>query len=562
MKHRNKIWKLLKNNVDGSLLWISMFFLLCALFIVKICIIYLSYKNLYPIKYCFAHFISDIYFFITIAFLLTIIFQTKISIIKCMCNTLIQFFLLLYCIDMFTIYYFLTRDSIFSIFEIIKYWWNWFTNVVLSRIIAYIITWWLCFFCARYKNYYRNFSSLFSPKWFILYYIIWIIIYLSQFFTTNTLISNTKNILSINIEAIQELLNNDILFTTNLDYEDYIYNDIWDNRDLNIILIFGESLSAIDSTQLWWNDNMPYFDKIQKNWITFTNFIANSNASIYAHLSTFLWVPPIKWWDYPYISEPLPKYLNDLWYNTIYISSASLNFLGEKKLLKSFWFAKTIWEDEFKNNKKYTFGAAPDGDLYDRVLEEIQYQTWKYFISLPTISFHTPYNTPYGDTQYEALKYADEKLYNFYTNLEKSWFFNSGLLMIIWDHRKREPAEPGEYEIFWPSWEYRSLATVIWSWIMVWSINNNIIQHTDFYYSIKKLLWNGTIQLDKTYNDVFSNNANRNRWITKSKFLFQKWNFYDLWNLNTLNKNHTEIYKYYISLKKFQLSKSIISKKL
>ena len=54
------------------------------------------------------------------------------------------------------------------------------------------------------------------------------------------------------------------------------------------------------------------------------------------------------------------------------------------------WFQKIIWEEEFEDNKKYTFSAAPDEDLYDRVLKEVESQTWKYFIWLQTISFHKP----------------------------------------------------------------------------------------------------------------------------------------------------------------------------
>jgi phosphoglycerol transferase MdoB-like AlkP superfamily enzyme len=44
---------------------------------------------------------------------------------------------------------------------------------------------------------------------------------------------------------------------------------------LNIILVFAESLSAIDSANAGGNDKMPKFDKIQKDGITFTNFIAD-----------------------------------------------------------------------------------------------------------------------------------------------------------------------------------------------------------------------------------------------------------------------------------------------
>ena len=73
---------------------------------------------------------------------------------------------------------------------------------------------------------------------------------------------------------------------TVLKYDDYMFNVQWKWKDLNIILVFAESLSAIDSANLWWADEMPGFDKIQNEWIKFTNFITNWTTSDTAHIST------------------------------------------------------------------------------------------------------------------------------------------------------------------------------------------------------------------------------------------------------------------------------------
>lgn len=359
-------------------------------------------------------------------------------------------------------------------------------------------------------------------------------------------LSNIKNVIGINIEAFKDLYNEDILNNFHIkDYEDFIVQEQWDGKDLNIILIFAESLSPIDSARLWWNDNIPLFDNIQKSWTTFVNFITNWRTSIWSHIYTFLWIPFFS----DVNTEPLPKFLNELWYETIYISTANLNFLDEKNLLYNFWFQRTIWEEEFKNNKKYTFNAAPDWDLYDKILETLQGQKWKYFISSNTISFHTPYNCPYGRTQKDCLKYTDEKLYDFYTSLVNIGFFDNGILIIVWDHRKREAIENGEYEIFWPSRKHKTVATVVWSWIKPWETNNDIVQNTDIYYSLKKLLWKNNITLDMFYNDIFSNNSNRNRWIIENIFVLPTENGYFIQNSKTTKENNKEIYYYYLSLK-------------
>jgi phosphoglycerol transferase MdoB-like AlkP superfamily enzyme len=63
---------------------------------------------------------------------------------------------------------------------------------------------------------------------------------------------------------------------------------------------------------------------------------------------------------------------------------------------------------------------------------------------LQTISFHKPYNTPYGTTQKDAIRYADKSLFYFYLQLKKSGFFNNGILVVVGDHRKMEPLENKE----------------------------------------------------------------------------------------------------------------------
>jgi len=66
------------------------------------------------------------------------------------------------------------------------------------------------------------------------------------------------------------------------------------------------------------------------------------------------------------------------------------------------------------------FDAAPDHNLYNKTLETIKNTTGSYFIKIQNISFHKPYNTPYGKTKEDALRYADKSLFYFYLQLKKS----------------------------------------------------------------------------------------------------------------------------------------------
>ena len=463
--------------------------------------------------------------------------------------------LLLYIIDMFTIFLFHSRVSIA---EALVLWSNWssgFAWIIKLWVFIFILTWLLVFFLvqtkmSRLKKSKANTIIVFSVCSAIYSLFCIVLIFL------HTNINYVENILSLNFGNTYE-------YNLNSDQNGYsIKNVQWEWKDVNIILVFAESLSAIDSSNVGWNDKMPWFDKIQKDGITFTNFITNWTTSDTAHIATLLWVVPLinmRMWNTPYSGyrlkmKTLPDFLNTEWYKTTFISAASLDFLKQREFLSWAWFQKIIWEEEFEKNKKYTFESAPDEDLYNRVLQEVQAQTWKYMIWLQTISFHKPYNTPLWDTEELALQYSDEELYKFYQWLQQLWFFDNWILVIVWDHRKMNAAEQRESDIFKPNWYTRSVATIVWLWIESGSINSNLVQHIDFYNSLKRLVWYWDVEVDSIYNDIFTKEINRNRWITNSEFYENNrytvssysWDIFLFKNISNLPKD-SPIYDYFSS---------------
>ena len=553
--------------MNNSVFSLSLFFLFIILFFIKLVVIYISYVNLSPFKYCLAHFISDYYFLLIIVFFIAICFYSKNKIIKYWSNIINLLLIIIYCIDIFSIYYFQTRGPLLTLFSMGNWDWHWWFGLC-SLIILYVfilIIWIIIINFIVYRhilNIKKFFNKILSSKCFLLYCFLWVLLYYIQPIIIKNNIPNVKNILSTNIETknVQESKKSTPIYKK---YEDYIKYESGDNKKLNVVLIFLESFSAIDSARLWWNNNTPYLDKIQENWVTFPNFFSNWLKSHHAHVWVLLWIPPIKE-DYDYNfsflnSNWLANFLNKQWYYTTFISTVPLSFFDQRTFLYWVWFKKIIWEEEFQKRKKYAFNAAPDGDLYNRVLQEVQNQTWKFFIWLQTISFHRPYNTPLWKTENLALKYSDQELYRFYQWLCDLWFFDNWILIIVWDHRKRTPAEKWEYSIFWPMWKWKSIVTVIWTWIKAWSINDNFIQHTDFYHSIKKLLWNKNVETNIFYNDIFSPIKNRD-WgiidnasiwspIDDTMFFSKVWDDYDI----DYNHNNIEAYNYYLFLKDFLL---------
>ena len=564
-KTYKKFKKLIEKNESS---WINLAILsIIALFVKQYCT-HLTYKNLLVswFNYYVNSFCTDLIVILIILCLTTLNHFIKNRSIRILNNIISFIIFIIFCIDIFTIYFLQNRVSILEAFQYINNGWNWFTNIVLVIIIMIIIVWTiLLLLTTKIKK-----NSKITKN--ILLSILLILLWISTLFSTPKKI---QNILTINIEYIKDKIftekfytasENDILEENDYNkiekYQDYIKNVNWEWKDINIILVFAESLSAIDSANIWWKNSMPWFDEIQNNWIKFTNFVTNGKTSDTAHIATLYWVIPLiniwtentpyKW--YELLMEPLPSFLNKQWYQTTFISAASLNFLDQREFLSWAWFQKIIWEEEFENKKKYTFDAAPDEDLYKKVLEEIKIQTWKYFIWLQTISFHTPYYTPYWKTEEQALKYSDEKLYEFYKELEQIWYFDNWILVIIWDHRKMTPAENKESEIFWENWYTKSVATIVWTWINAWTINTELIQHTDFYNSLKRLVWKWGIEIDKTYNDVFSQEINRKRGITSARYFLNNnkytvsilwWKWFIFNNLSSFNKSQEpELYNY------------------
>ena len=554
-----KIYQKLINLIEtNKSSWINLAILsFIALFIKQYCT-YLTYKNLsYWFKYYLNSFCTDLMVVLIILCLTTInqfITNRKIKIL----NNIISFIIFaVFCIDIFTIYFLQNRVAVPEIFKFMSNGWSWFTHVVIYIVITIIFLWIVSLlFTTKIKN-----KSIIKTIFLtVLLALSWI----SAIFSTPREIDN---IISLNYNYIREktsemwewkLLNDDS--DKIHEYQDYIKDITWEWKDVNIILVFAESISAIDSANMWWNDNMPWFDEIQNNWITFTNFITNWTVSDSAHIATLLWVLPLQsmrsdntpYSGYKLIMDPLPEFLNTQWYTTTFLSTAGLDFLEQRAFLSWAWFQKIIWEEEFENQKKYAFDSAPDGDLYERTLQEVKNQTGKYFIWLQTISYHKPYDTPLWKTEKLALQYSDDELYKFYQWLDEIWFFDNWILIIVWDHRKMNAAEKWEHEKFGKNWYTRSVATVIWTWITSGTVNSNVIQHLDIYNSIKKLVWSGEVKVDKIYNDIFTDETGRNRWITNSSFYIENWYTVSLpnWdttlfkNLSNLSKDNI-IYEYF-----------------
>ena len=334
---------------------------------------------------------------------------------------------------------------------------------------------------------------------------------------------------------INEFINNEQLTSSTVDaipYQSYFKSVTGNHQKKNIIVVFAESFepkySATNSSGLY--NYLPKFDALQKDGIKYTNFLAPWCVSEQAHISFLQWLFPIwyggafqsKWYqDFNTYGETLPVFLNNQWYDTTFLSTVSLKFLNQYSYLNKMWFTHVIGDEVFRGIKDYTFLAAPDKSLYTyttKLVKEKLSLNKPFFLNIQTISTHLPRNTPYGRTEKDAWKYADDNVWDFYLQLRQTNFFDNGILIIFWDHRVPVPSTAQEQQQLWPLRPAKVLATVIGKDIASWSLNTHIIQPIDLHFSLKNMIADGRVDVWKYYNDAFSSLVQRDWWLNYCKY--------------------------------------------
>lgn len=540
---------------------------------IKQVFIYLAYSETFKeptfwatIGHYLWYFVSDFLVCMILLGLVGINALIKKTVIKIITNIIISGIFLLFVLDIFTMYFFQSRISILDMSQFINpSLWD-FLWMIVSIVIVVSILSIITFFVVQNNRFKKN-NKMYLAVYFFLFALasFGVSLYSPGWFT-----SLPDNIISINFVAFTQNIGNLSEYNIPNTYQKFFGKKRWLNKKPNIIVVFAESLSPIDSLRVGWvHDNLPYFDLIQKQGITFTNFITNGCTSDTAHIWLFLGIEPLKfigsrvsaYSGYTTYTETLPTFFTMQWYATNFISSVNLDFLNQKSFLSSIGFQKIIGEEAFADKQKYVFDAAPDIDLYDKTLNIIKGQTDPYLIVLQNISFHKPYNTPYGQNQTDALRYTDKSLYYFYLQLKKSGFFTNGLLVIVSDHRKMEPLEAKEKDALGTYRYTKWLATIVGTGITPGTINTNIIQHTDMFYGLKQLVANWFITISKLANDVFSSTKKRDRWIIYCRYFQNNNKFTIVWwpgsgkafnDLSQINTSHKFIYQYLSSYIAFE----------
>lgn len=302
-------------------------------------------------------------------------------------------------------------------------------------------------------------------------------------------------------------------------YTDYASIQQPQAKSPNVIVLFAESRSAIDSIRAGWlYDNFPQFDQIQADGTTFTNFFAHGCTSDASHIAFLQWTEPWysnqQWWAYEKYKNYrwyLPAYFQDNWYNTQFFSTVSLDFLDQRSYIEKVGFDAIWGEEQFTKAPKYVFDAAPDKYLYDTMITQLQNTTGKFLFVAQSVSSHHPYNSPYGKTFADAMRYSDDTFAEFYRNLKESDYFDDGYLIVFSDHRKIAPLTREEFQHFWRSAYNRGVATIIGPDIQSGTFIDTPYQHIDFYHGLKLLIGIDPVTIPSITNDPFGSYTGRDR---------------------------------------------------
>ena len=234
----------------------------------------------------------------------------------------------------------------------------------------------------------------------------------------------------------------------------------------NVIIMIIESLSAFQSRAYGGvNDWTPELDTVSTEGVVFRKMHANGFAtnegligilggvrlySPFSHLFRAV-VPFETAWG---LEHSLPREFNEAGYHTAFLTLGSLGITRKGEWIKDLGFQEAEGSEHpfYEDWPTVQYRAAADEALYARSLNWIESrqpgQPW--MLTLMTISMHQPFIDPMTNKSdlEQVVRYADRQAATFIRNLQKSDFFDNGILLVIGDHRSMTPISKEEERIF------------------------------------------------------------------------------------------------------------------
>lgn len=231
----------------------------------------------------------------------------------------------------------------------------------------------------------------------------------------------------------------------------------------NVIVVLVESWSSWHSALFGgFADWTPRLDAAARRGLRFTNFHAIGFSTAHGLMGIIagepLWAPFIHWYQSsPFhsvwgVERTLPSAFLPHGYATAFLTTGPLGIYrkGEWLAQSGFEYLEGLEHEFYESWPKFSFGSAPDRALYQRAEQWRQQAGKPYLLVLETVTTHQPYIDPEsGQRSLElAMKYADREFGEWLEALERSGFFDDGVLMVVSDHRSMTPISAEEFARF------------------------------------------------------------------------------------------------------------------
>lgn len=266
----------------------------------------------------------------------------------------------------------------------------------------------------------------------------------------------------------------------------------------NVLMVIIESWSPWHSRLWGGHENWtPELDSAATGGLRFDNFHSigfSTNQGLVGILAgQQTWAPFLHWLETPPfhsmwgVEDGLPQAFNHHGYHTAFLTSGplSLNRKGEWLTDLGFDLVEGNEHPFYDSLPKYSFGSASDEALYQRALNWIdqasdeQLNPW--LLVVETVSSHQPYRDPdSGERSLElAMKYADREFGEFLDELDNNRFFDTGILMVVSDHRSMTPMTRAESDLWGDAAHSRVPAFIISSDSLPGSVDEATYSQSD-----------------------------------------------------------------------------------
>ncbi len=241
-----------------------------------------------------------------------------------------------------------------------------------------------------------------------------------------------------------------------------------ENVQPNVVLIILESFSNKVISALGGKyDVCPNLDSICNDAIIFPSFYSTGNRSdrgISALLGGYPSLLEMSIMRFPDKSDKLTllsHYFNRHNYFTSFYYGGDIDFYSMKSFVLQGKYNRVVSQPDFPNEvRNYSKWGAPDGYLFNKVLNDIKNEKQPFFTVAYTLSSHPPFDVPFSkikgnstdDKFLNSVAYADSCIGAFVSRLKQLEIWKNTLVIITADHGALYPGsteirEPASYRI-------------------------------------------------------------------------------------------------------------------